>query len=109
MCGVTVAAMHARRMALAAILALTAGAFFSRMPAQAAEPPGARPATPLNVVVTIPVLKDMAVRVGGSHVKGVSLVSGLGREHTYSPEPSDLVELRNARVPLEVRLGAEAG
>src|SRR5947209_6797009 len=107
MCGVTVAAMHARRMALAAIFALTAGAFFSRMPAQAAEPPGARPATPLNVVVTIPVLKDLAGRVGGSHVKVVSLMSGLESEHTYSPKPSDLVEIRNARVLLEVGVGLE--
>src|SRR2546428_7051021 len=107
MCGVTVAAMHARRMALAAILALTAGAFFSRMPAQAAEPPGARPATPLNVVVTIPVLKDLAGRVGGSHVKVVSLMSGLESEHTYSPKPSDLVEIRYARLLLEVGVGLE--
>jgi ABC-type Zn uptake system ZnuABC Zn-binding protein ZnuA len=107
MCGVTVAAMHARRMALAAILALAAGVFFSRMPAQAAEPPGARPATPLNVVVTIPVLKDLAGRVGGPHVKVVSLMSGLESEHTYSPKPSDLVEIRKARVLLEVGVGLE--
>ncbi|MGH7427458.1 MAG: metal ABC transporter solute-binding protein, Zn/Mn family, partial [Candidatus Methylomirabilaceae bacterium] len=88
-------------MARAVVLPLLAGvllSFLSRMPAQAAEPPGARPAAPLNVVVTIPVLKDLAGRVGGSHVKVVSLMSGLESEHTYSPKPSDLVEIRNARV-----------
>ncbi|MGH7208656.1 MAG: hypothetical protein ACREIL_04650, partial [Nitrospiraceae bacterium] len=72
-------------MALAALLALMPGVlvfFSSRMPVQAAEPPGASPAAPLNVVVTIPVLKDLAGRVGGSHVKVVSLMSGLESEHT---------------------------
>jgi ABC-type Zn uptake system ZnuABC Zn-binding protein ZnuA len=65
------------------------------------------PGAALNVVVTIPVLKDLTDRVGGSHVKVTSLLSGLESEHTYSPKPSDLVAVRNARLLLEVGLGLE--
>jgi len=61
----------------------------------------------LNVVVTIPVLKDLADHVGGSHVRVISLMSGLESEHTYSPKPSDLVAVRNAQLLLEVGLGLE--
>lgn len=62
---------------------------------------------PLNVVVTLPVLKDLAEQVGGSHIRVTSLISGLENEHTYSPKPSDLVAVRSAQVLLEVGLGLE--
>ena len=61
----------------------------------------------LPVVVTIPVLKDWAEQIGGSHVRVVSLLSGLENEHSYSPRPSDLVALRKAKVLLQVGLGLE--
>lgn len=61
----------------------------------------------LNVVVTIPVLKDFADQVGGPHVRAVSLLSGTESEHTYSPKPSDLVAVRQARVFIEVGMGLE--
>ena len=53
--------------------------------AHAASPP-----EPLDIVVTIPVLKDLTEQVGGPHVRVTSLLSGYENEHTYSPKPSDL-------------------
>ena len=70
--------------------------------AHAASPP-----VPLNVVVTIPVLKDLTEQVGGPHVRVTSLLSGYENEHTYSPKPSDLVAVRKARLLFEVGLGLE--
>ena len=46
---------------------------------------------PLNVVVTIPVLKDLAEQVGGPYIRVTSLLKGYENEHTYSPKPSDLI------------------
>jgi ABC-type Zn uptake system ZnuABC Zn-binding protein ZnuA len=67
----------------------------------------AGPAEPLNIVVTIPVLKDLTEQVGGSHVRVTSLLSGYENEHTYSPKPSDLVAVRKARLLFEVGIGLE--
>jgi len=61
----------------------------------------------LDVVVTVPVLKDWAERIGGAHVRVVSLLSGLESEHTYSPKPSDILAVRKARLLLEVGVGLE--
>jgi ABC-type Zn uptake system ZnuABC Zn-binding protein ZnuA len=62
---------------------------------------------PLNVVVTIPVLKDLAEQVGGHHVRVTSLLSGYENEHTYSPKPSDLIAIRKARLLFEIGIGLE--
>ena len=62
---------------------------------------------PLNIVVTIPVLKDLTEQVGGSHVRVISLLSGYENEHTYSPKPSDLVAVRKARLLFEIGIGLE--
>jgi ABC-type Zn uptake system ZnuABC Zn-binding protein ZnuA len=62
---------------------------------------------PINVVVTIPVLKDLAEQVGRSHVRVRSLLSGYENEHTYSPKPSDLVAVRKAQLLFEVGIGLE--
>jgi ABC-type Zn uptake system ZnuABC Zn-binding protein ZnuA len=64
-------------------------------------------AEPLNIVVTIPVLKDLTEQVGGPHVRVTSLLSGYENEHTYSPKPSDLVAVRKARLLFEVGIGLE--
>jgi ABC-type Zn uptake system ZnuABC Zn-binding protein ZnuA len=64
-------------------------------------------AEPLNVVVTLPVLKDWAQQIGGSHVRVTSLMTGYESEHTYSPKPSDLVAVRRATLLLEVGAGLE--
>ena len=62
---------------------------------------------PLNVVVTIPVLKDLTQQVGGPYVHVTSLLSGYENEHTYAPKPSDLIAVRKARVLFEVGIGLE--
>src|SRR6185295_1851701 len=67
----------------------------------------ASPAEPLNIVVTIPVLKDLTEQVGGPHVRVTSLLSGYENEHTYSPKPSDLVAVRKAKLLFEVGIGLE--
>jgi ABC-type Zn uptake system ZnuABC Zn-binding protein ZnuA len=67
----------------------------------------APPPEPLNIVVTIPVLKDLTEQVGGSHVRVTSLLSGYENEHTYSPKPSDLVAVRKARLLFEIGIGLE--
>ncbi len=67
----------------------------------------AAPPEPLNIVVTIPVLKDLTEQVGGSHVRVTSLLSGYENEHTYSPKPSDLVAVRKARLLFEIGIGLE--
>ncbi|HEU4684873.1 MAG TPA: metal ABC transporter substrate-binding protein [Nitrospira sp.] len=62
---------------------------------------------PLNIVVTIPVLKDFAEQIGGTHVRVTSLLHGYENEHTYSPKPSDLIAVRNARLLFQVGIGLE--
>ena len=65
------------------------------------------PPEPLNIVVTIPVLKDLTEQVGGPHVRVTSLLSGYENEHTYSPKPTDLVAVRKARLLFEIGIGLE--
>ena len=62
---------------------------------------------PINIVVTIPVLKDLTEQVGGRNVRVTSLLSGYENEHTYSPKPSDLVAVRKARLLFEIGIGLE--
>src|SRR5262249_27255073 len=62
---------------------------------------------PLQVVTTIPVLKDLVEQVGGPYVRVTSLLSGYENEHTYSPKPSDLVAVRKARLLFEIGIGLE--
>jgi ABC-type Zn uptake system ZnuABC Zn-binding protein ZnuA len=73
--------------------------------AQAVET--ARPGEPIQIVVTIPVLKDFVQQIGGSHVQVMSLLSGLESEHTYSPRPSDIIAVRKARLLVEIGVGLE--
>lgn len=65
------------------------------------------PRDPLNVVVTIPVLKDFVEQVGGPYVSVTSLLKGYENEHTYSPKPSDLIAVRKARLLFQVGIGLE--
>lgn len=59
------------------------------------------------MVVTIPVLKDLAEQAGGPYIRVTSLLKGYENEHTYSPKPSDLIAVRKARLLFEVGLGLE--
>lgn len=64
-------------------------------------------AAPIKVVATLPILKEFAEQVGREHVEVRALISGLESEHSYSPKPSDLKALGQARLLLEVGLGLE--
>lgn len=64
-------------------------------------------AAPLKVVATLPILKEFAEQVGREHVEVRTLITGLESEHSYSPKPSDLKALGEARLLLEVGLGLE--
>jgi ABC-type Zn uptake system ZnuABC Zn-binding protein ZnuA len=64
-------------------------------------------ATPLKVVATLPILKEFAEQVGGNHVQVTSLITGFESEHSYSPKPSDLRMINEARLLLEIGLGLE--
>ena len=64
-------------------------------------------ATPLNVVATLPILKEFAEHVGRDHVHVTSLITGYESEHSYSPKPSDLKAINQARLLLEIGLGLE--
>jgi zinc/manganese transport system substrate-binding protein len=68
---------------------------------------GAAAQEPLQIVVTIPVLKDFVEQVGGAHVRVTSLLNGYENEHTYAPKPSDLVAVRKARLLFEIGIGLE--
>lgn len=63
--------------------------------------------SPLPVVTTLPVLKDLVQQIGQPYVRVMSLLSGLESEHSYSPKPSDLVALRKARLLVEIGAGLE--
>ena len=64
-------------------------------------------ATPVKVVATLPILKEFAEQVGREHVQVTSLISGFESEHSYSPKPSDLKAIGEARLLLEIGLGLE--
>ena len=67
----------------------------------------ATPAAPLKIVATLPILKEFAEQVGREHVEVRTLITGLESEHSYSPKPSDLKALGEARLLLEIGLGLE--
>ncbi len=69
--------------------------------------PATASTAPLKIVATLPILKEFAEQVGREHVEVRTLITGLESEHSYSPKPSDLKALGEARLLLEVGLGLE--
>jgi ABC-type Zn uptake system ZnuABC Zn-binding protein ZnuA len=61
----------------------------------------------IPVVVTLPVLKDFTEQIGGSYVEVKSLITGLESEHTYTPKPSDLLAIKEAKLLVKIGLGLE--
>jgi len=59
------------------------------------------------VVTTLPVLRDFVQAIGGPHVAVKSLINGLESEHTYTPKPSDVLSVSQARMLVKVGLGLE--
>ena len=82
-------------------IAVTAALFVPCFPLAAAS------TAPLKIVATLPILKEFAEQVGREHVEVRTLITGLESEHSYSPKPSDLKALGEARLLLEVGLGLE--
>ncbi len=64
-------------------------------------------ADPIPIVATLPVLKDFTERIGGEHVRVNSLITGMESEHTYTPKPSDVTAIRQARLLVKIGLGLE--
>jgi len=62
---------------------------------------------PVKVVATLPILKEFAEQVGREHIEATSLISGFETEHSYSPKPSDLKAIAEARLLLQIGLGLE--
>jgi len=94
-------------MPLARLICLFSALYFEALPFPVHHFATAATQTPLQVVTTIPVLKDLVEQVGGPYVRVSSLLSGYENEHTYAPKPSDLVAVRKARLLFEVGLGLE--
>lgn len=61
----------------------------------------------IKVVTTLTLLEDFVKNVGGERVEAKSLLSGLESEHTYTPKPSDIVAVKEARMLVKVGLGLE--
>ena len=61
----------------------------------------------IPVVVTLPVLKDFTEQIGGPYVAVKSLITGMESEHTYTPKPSDLLAVREAKLLVKIGLGLE--
>ncbi len=60
-----------------------------------------------QVVVTLPILQDFAQVIGQGRIEVKSLLTGLESEHTYTPKPTDILAVKQARLLLQVGLGLE--
>jgi len=67
----------------------------------------ARASESLQVIATLPILKDLVQVVGKRHVTAISLITGFESEHTYTPKPSDIRAIQDADLLVEIGLGLE--
>ena len=67
----------------------------------------ARAQTKMNVVATISILGDFAKNVGGDRVAVTALVGPGGDAHVYSPTPTDVRTLSDAKLVIVNGLGLE--
>lgn len=70
-------------------------------------PTGLHAEDKIPIVVTLPVLKDFTEQIGGSRVEVKSLITGMESEHTYTPKPSDLLAIKEAKLLVKIGLGLE--
>ncbi|MBI3594458.1 MAG: zinc ABC transporter substrate-binding protein [Nitrospirae bacterium] len=61
----------------------------------------------INIVTTLPFLKDFVEQVGQNRVSVTTLLTGMESEHTYTPKPGDILAIKNARMMVQVGLGLE--
>ena len=80
---------------------------FDRSASSAPLPASPTPAEPIQVVATFPVLKDLVEQIGRERVKVTSLLTGLESEHTYTPKPTDILAIHDARMLVQIGLGLE--
>lgn len=61
----------------------------------------------LQVVTTLPVLKDFVEQIGQDRVSVSTLLTGMESEHTYTPKPGDILAIKKARLMVQIGLGLE--
>ncbi|MHB8481796.1 MAG: metal ABC transporter substrate-binding protein [Nitrospiria bacterium] len=61
----------------------------------------------VNVVTTLPVLKDFVEQIGQNRVAVATLLTGMESEHTYTPKPSDILSVKKAEILVQIGLGLE--
>ncbi|HET6466398.1 MAG TPA: metal ABC transporter substrate-binding protein [Nitrospiria bacterium] len=62
---------------------------------------------PIKVLATLPILKDLVQEVGRDRVTVTSLLSGVESEQTYSPKPTDILAIQDARMLVQIGLGLD--
>jgi ABC-type Zn uptake system ZnuABC Zn-binding protein ZnuA len=62
---------------------------------------------PIKVIATFPVLKDLVQQIGRDRVTVTSLLNGMESEHTYTPKPTDILAIGEARMLVQIGLGLE--
>lgn len=61
----------------------------------------------INIVTTLPFLKDFVEQIGQNRVSVTTLLTGMESEHTYTPKPGNILAIKNARIMVQVGLGLE--
>lgn len=61
----------------------------------------------LKVATSLPLLKEFTERVGGERVEVKSILTGFESEHSYTPKPSNIILVREARIFIQIGAGLE--
>lgn len=93
----------ALRILVLTILLIAIGPMVS--PARADDSPAAD--EPIKVIATFPVLKDLVQQIGRDRVTVTGLLNGMESEHTYTPKPTDILAIGEARMLVQIGLGLD--
>jgi len=63
---------------------------------------------PIKVLATLPVLKDLVQEVGRDRVSVSSLINGVESEQIYTPKPTDIFAMQDARMLVQIGLGLDS-
>lgn len=63
---------------------------------------------PIKVLTTLPILKDLVQEVGRDRVTVTSLLNGIERARTYTPNSTDIVAVQGARMLVQIGFGLDA-
>ena len=61
----------------------------------------------IKVVTTFPVLKDFVEQIGQNRISATALIPGTEPDHAYTPQPDDILAVKNARLLIQIGLGLE--